>query len=318
MAIKEGDNLLNFVATLLVGTIFFLPLVFLFVWGVQRIRLAWKRRPRVAKLEHDSANDKAFEVAGSEVVSGILKPGVWAKALAGADGNGSKAKAAYIKARVRELGEALSPATGESKVAGGLPTRDPGLPPNPEKPTETRPKMDKPPESGGETTCPPVRESDERKKRETEQVGTNKLQEKPASVLPIVPLAINVEREVLLRPVAPKHGVRLLLIVALLFAVSGAVFVLKRTAQPRDSNPTFPEPGGFDKWEAEEQVKVEALKTRAENGEASAQDALGVGYEGRWLESNLRIQKNWPEAVRWYRKASEQGLASAQYHLGRM
>ena len=56
---------------------------------------------------------------------------------------------------------------------------------------------------------------------------------------------------------------------------------------------------------------IEALKRAAEQGNAGAQEHLGVCYKyGRGVE------KSDEEAVKWYRKAAEQGHAEAQYDLG--
>ena len=57
--------------------------------------------------------------------------------------------------------------------------------------------------------------------------------------------------------------------------------------------------------------EIDALRARAEQGDAEAQFNLGVIYDdGRGvLEDDV-------EAVRWYRLAAEQGLAEAQWGLG--
>lgn len=51
------------------------------------------------------------------------------------------------------------------------------------------------------------------------------------------------------------------------------------------------------------------LKAKAETGDPEAQLALGMKYDER---------KDYAEAAKWYRKAAEQGLATAQYDLGFM
>ena len=48
-------------------------------------------------------------------------------------------------------------------------------------------------------------------------------------------------------------------------------------------------------------------------GHAQAQDNLGEAYE-----EGLGVHQDYVEAVQWYRKAAEQGLANAQYNLGVM
>lgn len=51
------------------------------------------------------------------------------------------------------------------------------------------------------------------------------------------------------------------------------------------------------------------IKAAAERGDAQAQDKLGEIYEGRF---------NYSAAAEWYRKAAEQGVAHAQWRLGKM
>ena len=58
---------------------------------------------------------------------------------------------------------------------------------------------------------------------------------------------------------------------------------------------------------------IEALKVRAEKGEAVSQNQLG------WMYGNGEgVAKDEVEAVKWYRKAAEKGLPQAQYNLGIM
>ena len=58
---------------------------------------------------------------------------------------------------------------------------------------------------------------------------------------------------------------------------------------------------------------IEAVRTRANGGDAEAQVTLGVMHaEGRGVPQDA------VEAVAWYGKAAEQGLAEAQYNLGVM
>ena len=59
------------------------------------------------------------------------------------------------------------------------------------------------------------------------------------------------------------------------------------------------------------QVEIPALRAKAEKGDASAQNNLGVAYQ-----NGQGLVKDDAEAVKWYRKAAEQGLALAQYNLG--
>lgn len=57
---------------------------------------------------------------------------------------------------------------------------------------------------------------------------------------------------------------------------------------------------------------VEEVKTKAEQGDAAAQDKLGFYY----ARGIIGGKSNYDEAARWYRKSAEQGLAAGQYHLG--
>ena len=56
---------------------------------------------------------------------------------------------------------------------------------------------------------------------------------------------------------------------------------------------------------------VEALKARAEKGDADAQYSLGWAYK-----NGEGVQQDYAEAVKWFRKAAEQGNALAQNNLG--
>ena len=62
------------------------------------------------------------------------------------------------------------------------------------------------------------------------------------------------------------------------------------------------------------QVQLEtadALRVRAEQGDADAQYNLGVMYD-----QGRGVAQDDAEAMRWWRLAAEQGLADAQYNLG--
>jgi hypothetical protein len=59
------------------------------------------------------------------------------------------------------------------------------------------------------------------------------------------------------------------------------------------------------------EVAVQWYHKAAEQGEAKAQNDLGVRYE-----SGTGVAQNCVEAVKWYRKAAEQGEAKAQCNLG--
>jgi TPR repeat protein len=56
---------------------------------------------------------------------------------------------------------------------------------------------------------------------------------------------------------------------------------------------------------------IQALKTKAEGGDAQAQYNLGV-----CLYNGIGVEKNHVEAVKWYRKAAEQDDPLAQFNLG--
>ena len=58
---------------------------------------------------------------------------------------------------------------------------------------------------------------------------------------------------------------------------------------------------------------IEALRTRANVGDAGAQVILWVMYA-----TGLGVPQDYAEAVRWYRLAAEQGEAFAQSNLGIM
>jgi TPR repeat protein len=61
------------------------------------------------------------------------------------------------------------------------------------------------------------------------------------------------------------------------------------------------------------QTDVEALRAKAEQGDASAQNSLGFMYS-----NGQGVPQNYAETVKWYRLAAEQGDADAQYNLGLM
>jgi len=59
------------------------------------------------------------------------------------------------------------------------------------------------------------------------------------------------------------------------------------------------------------QTDVEALRAKAEQGDASAQNSLGIRYD-----TGEGVPQDYAEAVKWYRLAAEQGYAAAQFNLG--
>jgi len=89
----------------------------------------------------------------------------------------------------------------------------------------------------------------------------------------------------------------------------------------RESQKLPPDPlsGYFDKTDDAVLWIVEPTKSKARNGDPQAQQAIGI-----WLERGLFGAKtNVVEAVKWYRRAADQGFARAQvllgscYHAGR-
>ncbi|MCX6631984.1 MAG: tetratricopeptide repeat protein, partial [Candidatus Solibacter sp.] len=56
-----------------------------------------------------------------------------------------------------------------------------------------------------------------------------------------------------------------------------------------------------------------ALLDRAEKGDAAAQDGLGHIYS-----QGQGVPQDFTKAVRWWRKAADQGHADAQFNLGVM
>ena len=55
------------------------------------------------------------------------------------------------------------------------------------------------------------------------------------------------------------------------------------------------------------------FRSLAEQGDATAQEHLGVMYE-----NGLGVPEDYAEAVLWYRRAADQGLKTAQWLLGTM
>src|SRR5438067_907840 len=84
------------------------------------------------------------------------------------------------------------------------------------------------------------------------------------------------------------------LLFTVLLLLSAAVFQLP--AQRTESN----------------RKQVDAVKAKAEAGDADSEYQLGVRYY-----NGEGVPKDFSEAVKWYRKAAEQGLAEAQGNLGR-
>ena len=58
---------------------------------------------------------------------------------------------------------------------------------------------------------------------------------------------------------------------------------------------------------------IDELKTRAANGDADAQNNLGLRYY-----NGEGVTKDYAEAARWWRKAAEQGYSKAKMQLNNM
>ena len=65
---------------------------------------------------------------------------------------------------------------------------------------------------------------------------------------------------------------------------------------------------------AKDRANIEALTEKALYGDAKAQNKLGLMYE----RGEGGLNKNYDEAVKWYRLAAEQGNVLALRNLGRM
>lgn len=60
-------------------------------------------------------------------------------------------------------------------------------------------------------------------------------------------------------------------------------------------------------------ARLQTIRTEAENGDAKAQNKLGVYYK-----LGLSTEPSDIDAVKWFRKAAEQGDGEAQFNLGEM
>ena len=61
------------------------------------------------------------------------------------------------------------------------------------------------------------------------------------------------------------------------------------------------------------ELDVTELRRTAEQGDAAAQNSLGLMYD-----TGRGVPQDYGEAVRWYRLAADQGDAGSQYNLGLM
>src|SRR3981081_742616 len=59
--------------------------------------------------------------------------------------------------------------------------------------------------------------------------------------------------------------------------------------------------------------ETKQLRAKADQGDAVAQNKLGMMYE-----KGQGSSQDYSEAVHWYRKAADQGYAEAQFNLGGM
>jgi hypothetical protein len=57
---------------------------------------------------------------------------------------------------------------------------------------------------------------------------------------------------------------------------------------------------------------IKQLMAQAEKGDPNAQDVLG----GLYIDGQQGVPQNYTEAVKWFRRAADQGLADAQFKLG--
>jgi hypothetical protein len=60
-------------------------------------------------------------------------------------------------------------------------------------------------------------------------------------------------------------------------------------------------------------ARLQAIRAEAENGDANAQNKLGVYYK-----LGLSTEPSDIDAVRWFRKSAEQGNGEAMFNLGEM
>ena len=59
--------------------------------------------------------------------------------------------------------------------------------------------------------------------------------------------------------------------------------------------------------------RLSAIRLKAESGDLSAQNSLGAIYA-----NGIEVTKDGPEAMKWFRKAADQGHARAQFNLGKL
>ena len=70
-------------------------------------------------------------------------------------------------------------------------------------------------------------------------------------------------------------------------------------------------PDSLSSPDAAKPVPIADIRTRAETGDAAAQNILGECYL-----NGQQVKRDYREAVQWIRKAADQGLAEAQHNLG--
>jgi TPR repeat protein len=64
----------------------------------------------------------------------------------------------------------------------------------------------------------------------------------------------------------------------------------------------------------QDSAKLASVRQRAEQGDARGQSELGLAYE----YGSGAAQRDYGEAIRWYRKTAEQGDSLARHQLGRI
>jgi uncharacterized protein len=94
-------------------------------------------------------------------------------------------------------------------------------------------------------------------------------------------------------------------------AVVTALFVLIAIAGTAIAGPI--EDGEAARDRKDYATALRLFRSLAEQGDATAQEHLGVMYE-----NGLGVPEDYAEAVHWFRRAADQGLKTAQWFLGTM
>ena len=101
-----------------------------------------------------------------------------------------------------------------------------------------------------------------------------------------------------------KNARTMLLGIITVGLLAGVLIVALATTRNKTPEPTP---------KAEEKIDVEAVRPKAESGDARAQLELGAAYA-----KGLGVQESYTEAAKWYRKAADQGNAQAQLALAEL